>query len=418
MASLWRSADFRRFWSGEAVSELGSEVTALALPLAAVTLVHATAFELGLLRAAWTGPQLLLGLVAGQIVDRVRRRRLMIGADLGRALALAAIPLAALLVGLDVWLLVAVAFVVGAFDTLFAIAYQAFLPSVVPDEQLTEGNGKLQTTYALAQVAGPGLGGALVQAVTAPVAILADSLSFLVSAVQLGRMRVPSDRPAAVGDGPSGLRQAVLGWRLLYRSRVLRAIGGCSVFFGLCYGIQQAVLILYLVSGLHLRAAMIGVVFGIGSLGAVAGAAVSGPAGRRWLGPALVVAIAVNAAGATLIGVASGPVAVPLVVAGQLLVGLSFPLYFVNTTSLRQAVSPRAYLGRITAAFAMISWGMIPLGALIGGLLPFWIGLRATVVVGGAGKLVGLVFLVASPVLAVRSVADARRREPAAEQPS
>src|SRR5262245_25660419 len=114
MASLWRSANFRRFWSGEAVSELGSEVTALALPLAAVTLVHATALELGLLRAAWTGPQLLLGLVAGQIVDRVRRRRLMIGADLGRALALAAIPLAALLFGLDVWLLVAVAFVVGA----------------------------------------------------------------------------------------------------------------------------------------------------------------------------------------------------------------------------------------------------------------------------------------------------------------
>jgi hypothetical protein len=131
-----------------------------------------------------------------------------------------------------------------------------------------------------------------------------------------------------------------------------------------------------------------------------------------------VVAIAVNTAGATLIGVASGPVAVPLVVAGQLLVGLSFPLYFVNTTSLRQAVSPRAYLGRITAAFAMISWGMIPLGALIGGLLPFWIGLRATVVVGGAGKLVGLVFLVASPVLAVRSVADARHREPVADQPS
>jgi MFS family permease len=263
-------------------------------------------------------------------------------------------------------------------------------------------------------VAGPGAGVALFQAVSAPVALLADSLSYLVSAVQIGRMRVPEDRPPAARPGP---RDALLGWRLLYRNRVLRAIGGCSVFFGLCYGIQQAVLILYLVSGLHMKAALIGLVYGVGSLGAVAGAAVSGPAGRRWLGPALVLAIAVNAVGATLVGMASGPAAVPLVAAGQLLVGLSFPLYFVNTTSLRQAVSPRAFLGRITAAFAMISWGMIPLGALIGGVLPFAIGLRATVIMGGAGKLIGLVFLVASPVLAVRSVADARRHEPAAGQP-
>jgi MFS family permease len=405
--TLWRNFNFLRLWAGQSVSSVGSEVTAVALPLTAVLVLHASALELGILRAAWSAPQLLFSIIAGIGVDRFRRRPLLITSDLARAGVLMLVPTAVLLGALRTWLLIVVAFVVGSFNTLFAIAYQAFLPSVVRRSKLVEANSKLQTTLSIAQVGGPGLGGVLIQLLTAPVVLLVDSVSYLVSAALLARTRVEEHMPWRAGGerrGDADRGRLGDGWRLLYRDPLLRAIGGSSAILGLFFGVQQAVFILYMADVLHLDPTTIGLVLAVGSLGGIAGAIVSGPIGNRSLGPTLIIAVVVNGFGATLLAFASGPHPVPLLVAGQLLVGVSFPLYFVNQTSLRQSVAPPEYLGRITAAFAMVSWGMIPVGAIAGGVLPQFVSLQATLVIGGIGKFGAAAWLLWSPIRRIRRV--------------
>jgi MFS family permease len=395
-----------RLWSGQAVSDFGSEITMLALPLTAILVLHASVWEVGLLRAAVAAPQLLFSIIAGMVADRLRRRPVLVISDLARALVLATIPLAAVLSVLNFWLLFVVAFIVGTFDTLFIVTYQAFLPSVVTADDLVEGNSKLHTTGAIAQVAAPSAGGALIQILTAPVVILLDALSFLFSAFMISRIRVEEGtvRESRRQTPRQFSAELVVGWRHLVADPLLRAIGFASTILGFFFGVQQTVLILYLFEELRLSPLAIGAILAVGSVGAVLGAMASGRVGQGAVGPTLIMATLVNTVGATLLGVASGEVAIALLVVGQLLVGASFPLYFVNQTSLRQAVAPPEYLGRITAAFAMISWGMIPVGALIGGLLPALTGLQATLLIGGAGKLVAVVWLWFSPVRQVRQI--------------
>jgi MFS family permease len=357
--------------------------------------------DLGLLRAAWSGPQLLFGVVAGVGVDRLRRRPLLIVSDLGRAVALAAIPAAVLWGGLRMWLLLLVSFVVGSFGTVFSVAYQSFLPSVVPRKSLVEGNSKLQTTAAVAQVAGPGLGGALVQLFTAPLVILIDSVSFLISAILLATMRVDEALPASSRGTTRRhgiLHELSVGWKQLYKHPLLRAISGSSAILAFFFGVQQTVFVLYLVQALHLEAFMIGAILAVGSIGGIVGAMVAGVLSSRHLGSTLIVALLVNAIGAVLLGLASGVAAIAVLIVGQVLIGVSFPLYFINQTSLRQAIAPPEYLGRITAAFAMTSWGIVPVGALVGGVVPSLVGLQATLVIGGVGKLFAVGWLLFSPV--------------------
>jgi MFS family permease len=386
------------------VSQFGSEITMLALPLVAVLLLDASPLEVGLLRAAWSGPRLVFSFAAGLAVDRMRRKPLLIGSDLVRAVALSAIPLAALLGGLEMWLVFLIAFVLGTFDTLFIIAYQSFLPSVISRADLVEGNGKLQTTAAVAQVAGPGFGGALVQLLTGPVVLLVDSLTFLFSAVMIAVVRVREETPPK-SPQPQAIRTELsVGWRHMVAHPLLRAIGGSSAILGVFFGVQQAVLIVYLANELRLSPFVIGVVLAVGSVGAVVGAIVAGMVGARNLGPTLVLAVIVNGVGASLLGFAGGAAAIPLLVLGQVLAGVSIPIYTVNVTSLRQAVAPPELLGRITAAFAVISWGMIPVGALLGGLLPSLIGVQATLAVGGLGKFGAAVWLLRSPIRRMREI--------------
>lgn len=402
---LWRHPNFLRLWTGQSVSQFGSEITMLALPLVAVLLLDASPLEVGLLRAAWSGPRLVFGFAAGLAVDRLRRRPLLVGSDLVRAVALSAIPLAALLGGLEMWLVFLVAFVLGTFDTLFIIAYQSFLPSVISRADLVEGNGKLQTTAAVAQVAGPGIGGALVQLLTGPVVLLVNSLTFVCSAAMIAVVRVREEPPPPKSRQPHAIRAELsLGWQHLIADPLLRAIGGSSAILGVFFGVQQAVLIVYLADELRLSSFVIGVILAVGSVGAVVGAIVAGVLGARNLGPTLVLAVIVNAVGASLLGFAGDAAAIPLLVLGQVLAGVSIPIYTVNVTSLRQAVAPPELLGRITATFAVIGWGMIPVGALLGGLLPSLIGVQATLAVGGLGKFGAVVWLLLSPIRRMREI--------------
>ncbi len=311
-SSLWRNTDFLKLWAGQTVSLFGSQITVLALPLLAALTLDATPAQMSLLVAAGAAPDLLVGLIAGVWVDRLRRRPLLIGADLGRAALLLSIPLAALVGALRLWLLVAVAFGLGLLTTIFGIAYQSYLPALVPRDDLVEANGRLEAGSAVAGVAGPGLAGGLVQWVTAPVAVLLDALSFLLSALLLGRIRtVEPPTPAAAqsrvwGEIGAGLR-AVAG------APLLRALAGSAATFNFFDNFLFAVYVLYLTRELGLGPAAVGAVFAIGGAGGLLGALLAGPIARRiGLGRALVGAILLAGLGELGIALAGGPPAAAL----------------------------------------------------------------------------------------------------------
>src|SRR5437867_8121574 len=237
-SGLWQHPDFLKLWAGQTVSLLGSSVTGLALPLAAVLVLNATPAQMGIMRAAQYLPFLLLGLFAGVWVDRLRRRPVLILADAGRALLVGSIPVAALLGVLRIDVLYVVALLVGVLTVFFDVAYLAYVPSLVPRDSLTEGNSKLEVSRSFAGMAGPALAGALVQLVTAPVALVVDAASFLVSAASLSLIRTPEPKPAALAHGRSIWRDAGEGLRIVGGHPVLRTLAGQLATMQLAGGIN------------------------------------------------------------------------------------------------------------------------------------------------------------------------------------
>jgi MFS family permease len=418
---LWQHGNFRRLWAGQTVSQFGSQLTEVALPLTAALALQASAVEMGLLGAAATAPVLFLGLFAGVWVDRRTRRPLLIAADLGRAVLLLPIPLLAWLGALRMEVLYAVAFGVGALTMLFELAYQAFLPSVVSREELVEGNSKLEVSRSAARVAGPGVAGVLVDLISAPMTIVLDALSFLGSAFFLARtQRVEAPRPAA--PRRPVLRDIGEGLRLVGSNPILRAIAGCTTTANLFRSMLQTVLVLYLTRDLGAGAALVGAVFAASNLGFLAGALVSGRAAARYsLGKVLIGATLVATLGALLVPVARGPlqIAVPLLVLGQGLGSLGAAAYSINQLSLRQAATPDHILGRVSASMRFFVIGILTVGALVGGALGELIGLWSTVLVASVGQLFPVLWLWFSPIRGLRSVADAvPDRWSSAEAPS
>src|SRR5213593_4695457 len=251
--SLWRHPDFMKLWTGETISQLGTQVTLLALPLTAVVILKANAFQVGLLSTLEFLPFILVGLPAGVWVDRLRRRRILIAGDLGRAITLGSIPIAYELHHLTIWQLYAVAFLTGVLTVFFDVSYQAYLPSLVERDQLVDGNAKLEISRSGAQLAGPGLGGLLVQALRAPVAILVDALSYLWSAmwVFLIRKKEPAiERPP---EGHRPMREDIKeGLRYVWRHPLLRPIAFCTGSSNLFSSIYLAILVLFAVRALHM----------------------------------------------------------------------------------------------------------------------------------------------------------------------
>lgn len=405
---LWNNSSFLNLWAAQTVSHFGTQITLVALPLAAALTLDASAGQMGLLAAAGTLPALVFGLLAGVAIDRVRRRPVMIATDVARALVLASVPLAWALGLLRIELLFAVAFLNGILTLLFDVAYVAFMPTIVPRDDLVEGNAKLEGSASTAQVAGPGLGGILVGVLSAPVALLIDAVSYLASALLLAR--VPSDEPLPDRPARGSLRRDVgEGLRVVWSDARLRAILLSAATVNLFGYVFMAVYVLYMLNDLGFSATQVGLVFSIGGIGAVVGAVLAGPLSRRLgIGRTIILGRALFGIFALLVplAVTVPRLEAPMVLAAELLQWLALVIAIVNEISLRQTLVPERLLGRATATFRFIGGGMIPIGSLLGGLLGELIGLRETLVVGCFGMLLAGVWVYASPLRGSRALLE------------
>ena len=402
---LWRDPDFFKYWTGETVSLLGTQVTLLALPLLAALTLGASPFEMGLLAAAETFPVLALSLPAGVWVDRVRRCPILLLANIGRAGILATIPLAALAGRLGMAQLYVVAFLVGILSALFDTAYQAYLPSLVTRDRLVEANGKLAVSRSLAQVAGPSLGGALVALITAPLAIALDAFSFLVSAACVAFIRRPEPTPTPCGERRHLLHDVAEGLCFVGRHPILRPLVGVTGIANLLSGAVVAVKIVYMTRTLGLTPGVIGAVLAVQGVSALAGALAVGPlVGRLGVGRAIVGSSLLFTAGDFSLALAGGPMVstVAMLVLSQVFVGIARSVYTATALGVRQSLTPDRLMGRVASSSSVVSYGTLPLGALLGGAAAEWIGLRPTLLAAAAGTLLPLLWLALSSVSALR----------------
>lgn len=405
--SLWRNPDFAKLWTGFTVAALGSQISVLALPLTAVLVLGAQATETGLLVAASMAPSVVLGLFVGAWVDRVPRRPIMIASDIGSALAVGSVPIAAALGVLTLGQLYVVAFLAGSFRVSTDLSRGALVPAVVGRPQLVAANSRLQASSAVAQVAGPSLGGVLVQALTAPIAVLFDALTFLVSAAILITIRTretihPRDTTKSIWheivEGARWMREH----EIVFRCVVAIALANIEWFA------VQAILVVYATRELGLPPALLGVaIAAIGPLSLI-GAMLAGPLTARFgLGPVMIGALALEAMSRLILPFASGtPVHAAIVLAAsQALLGLTVPLWTVSSITLTQSVTPERLLGRVNAASRFISFGVAPPAAFVGGVLGDTIGLRPTLFIAGLIAVVAFLYLLASPVRAFKVAA-------------
>ena len=406
-ASLWRHADFRRLWIGQTTSFFGSEVSQLAIPLTAALTLDASAGEMGLLAAAGSAPALVVGLLVGALVDRLRRRPILIAADLGRAALLASVPVGYVAGGLSVPYLCVVAFGSGLLGSFFDVAHASLLPSLVRRDQLVDGNSKLEVSRSGAMIAGPGLGGLLIQAVTAPLAVLVDAASFLLSAAALARIRSRVEAPRRDGPPRTLLSEVREGLRTVVGTPVLRSMGASLCVFNLFSGVFNAVYLLFVTRELDLAPSAVGLVFALGSLGFPVGAMAAGRVSRRiGVGPAIVWGAGVSDAAFLLAPLAAGPVAVVVatLVLSRVAATLGGPVTAISQLSLRQAITPDRLQGRVNGTMRVFAFGLAPLGSLLGGALGDVIGLRSALLVGAIGLQFGFLILYFSPVRAFRQV--------------
>jgi MFS family permease len=357
------------------------------------------------LRALQLVALLPIGLVAGVVADRVRRRTLLIWADLGRGMLLASVLCAWWLGVLGLPQLYLVGLLTGALRMVFAAAYSAYLPSLVARDRLIEGNSRLGLSASLSEVAGPGVAGVLVAAATAPFALVLDALSYLASVLSLLLIRRPEAPPRAARDSPGLWADARGGIVLLWRHPTIRAITGYSTIVNFFFQAIHTIFVLFAIDLLGLSPALYGAILMGSSVGAVLGALWVLPLTRRiGPGPALVVAAACYGVGAALIPVASGPVwrNTGILLLAWSIIGIGNGLSNIVSVSIKQLILPSHLLARVSASGTAIGWGAAPLGALLGGLLAEVIGLRVVLLGAAIGAFGGMIWLLCSPLRTMR----------------
>ncbi len=397
---LWRHANFMRFWSANIISDFGSGITFLALPIIGAVTLGASPTQMGLLGAAGTLPYLLFGLPVGVFVDQQHKRPLLILADVGRLLLIITIPLATLLGQLTWPHLIFVTFLGGCLTLLANVAEEAFLPGLISRDNLVEGYSKLSASNSLIELSGPALAATLIELLTAPIALFIDAASFLLSSLLLGTVRAVEPAPQPKAERPSFWQQIRQGLSFIRHHPQLRPMllnNGTMQLFG---GMLDALLILYLLQ-LGLPATFIGVIYAVGSLMGLAAAA-WGKRAADHLGLGRMIIL-----GSLLIGV--GSLARPLafgtpflagaiLLLGQSVQGFGNTVYNIGYDSLAQSLTPDELLGRVNATGLFIGFGALPIGALIGGLFGEWLGLRTAVAISSTGLLLSVLWVYFSPL--------------------
>ena len=418
---LWRHRDFRRLWAAETISQFGSQVGGFALPMVAILTLDVSAFAVSALFVIEFAPFLLISLPAGVWVDRLPRRPILIVGDLGRAIALATVPVAYAFDVLTIWQLYAVGFVTGTLTVFFDVAYQSYLPSLVAREQLVEGNSKLEISRSAAQLGGPGLAGGLVELLKAPFAILFDAISFLVSglfvlAIGKREENVPTraERRAAKSSMRKDLGE---GLRWVFGNPYLRTISASTATFNLFGSMMQAILAVYLIRGLEMSPGVIGVIFALGNVGYLGAALTANKiAARIGVGPAIV---AGSLCGISELLIPLAPQdangAIPYLVVAGIVTGFGVVLYNVTQLSMRQAITPERLQGRMNSVIRFIVWGVMPLGLLTGGAIATAFELRTAIWVGAIGVAFAWLPLMFGPVRKLKEVPEVAQEPPVSE---
>ena len=403
---LWRHPEFVKLWAGQTISLFGSEISQLAIPLTAALVLNASPAQMGLLAAFEFAPFLLLSLLAGVWVDRLPRRPILIVADIGRALLLGSIPLAAIAGALRIEQLYLVGILTGALTVFFDVADQSYLPVLVSREHLVEGNSKLEMSRSVAQITGPGVAGVLVQLFTAPLAVAVDAASFLASVLFLLFIRAPEPPPVRHADAPNSIWGELReGLAVVLGNPLLRSIAGCTGTSNLFSNAMFAVYVLYLTRELNIPPALLGLILAAAGPGALLGALIAGRVAARFgLGTTIIASSLIGATANLLVPLASGPIVViaGMLMLSQLISGTTNPVYNINQVSLRQAITPDRVQGRMNASMRFLVWGTIPIGALLGGGLGEAFGLRPTLLAMAACGLLAPLWIAFSPVRALR----------------
>jgi MFS family permease len=405
--ALWSHPDFVKLWTGQSISELGSQVSQLAIPWLAAVGLHASPFAFSLLGVLGFLPFILFALPAGVWVDRLRRRQILIVGDASRAVLLALIPILWAAGVLQIWHLLVLQFVIGLFTVFFDVAYQSYLPALIEREHLVDGNSKLQLTVSIAQVGGPSLSGGLIAAITAPYAILADAVSFGISTAFMLRMKHRENLPRQDTGVPRPKMwpQVKEGLAWVLGNRNLRAVAGCTGSSNFFSSVLFSIVVLYAVRSLHLSSVEVGAVFAVGSLGSIAGALVANRVQKRiGVGNAIVAYAVLFSLSSLAWPLAPRSFPLPVLMLGFGLGGFGGVAYNITQVSLRQAITPERLQGRMNAAMRWIVWGTIPLGTLAGGGLAQAFGLRTALWVGAVGGLPTFLWVLLSPLRSIREM--------------
>ncbi len=396
---------FRRFWLGQSISLVGDQVSLIALPLTAVLVLDANAAQMGYLVAAELAPNLLFSLHAGAWADRRgRKRHTMIATDLGRALLIGSIPVAYAFDALTFPHMLVVAFLVGTLSVLFHVSYSSLFVALVPRDRFVEGGSIMHGSRALSYMAGPAIGGVLVQALTAPVTLVLDACSYVASALFLRGVHVEEPATEAPGKG-----HVLAGIRWVFADPIVRAALGATATINFFNFVFFALFILYATKSLDVPPGTLGLVLGAGAIGGVVGSIVTGRVARRiGIGPAFAVGCIVFPAPLLLVPLAQGP---RWVVLGCLFLaefgsGLGVMMLDISVGAIFAAVIPDRLRSRVSGAYMVVNYGVRPLGALVGGALGSWIGLRETLWIATAGALLGFFFLLPSPILGLRELPE------------
>jgi len=400
---LRRNQDFRRYFIGQAVSLIGDQVGLIALPLTAVLALGATPGQMGLLTTVALVPNLLFSLHAGAWVDRVGHRRVvMLAADAARGLVIATVPVAYALGRLGWGHLYVVAFATGTLGVFFNVAYGAFFQVLVPREDYVAANSLIHGSRAFSFLAGNTIGGVLVQLLKGPYALALDAVSFLWSAVFLGRIHLPEPPPAPREGGG-----VLAGARWLRGNAVMRAelLGVATInLFNFMF---FALFLLYATTYLHVRPATLGLVLGVASVGTLLASFLAAPAARRFgIGPAFILGCVLFPAPLVLVPAARGPqwLIVCFLFAAELLSGVGLMLLDILAGTISAAIVPPALRSRVSGAFMVVNYGVRPVGAALGGILGTALGVQSTLWIATLGSLLGLAFLIPSPLRTMRDL--------------